>query len=699
MSTTAIYGNALGNIVAVLYFLLFQAGGMLISFSVLREKKSAEKLLVGSVCGSVMLQWLPLLFAFILNFTVTAHLLGAALMVIISLFVYLKFGKGKITKEKLNPDFSVSFVIIAFTTAIYFVLVLSGLEFRNGEVYSSQATYGDMAMHLGFITSIAEQKIFPPSYSILPGHKLGYPFLSDSISSSLYVFGCHLKLAYVLPMLFAGVQVFVGAWMLFKKWLKSKGKALVAWVLYFWCGGLGFIYFLPFSDTSNFTRIFTEFYETPTNLIDKNIRWVNIIVDMLLPQRATLFGYAVLFTVLYLLYEAVFGSDKGKTRNFVLCAVLGGALPMIHTHSFVALAMISAVWVLIKLIGKENEIVPKAIFGFLIIFFTLYSFVMSSDTMRESDANMYVCLIGAFLFALAIILFVVRYIRKNGIKDLALTWGIYLLIVCVLALPQLITWTFNQASSGGFIRGYFNWANLSDNYLWFYLKNMGIVLIAFVIGFFTGKKEDLFTAAPFMLIWFVAELVVFQPNTYDNNKLLYVGYLFVCGIASELFVRVYSKLKSKKAVKYALSAAVMFFCMISAVLTVGRELCAEYCLLDSSQVNAAKFIEENTEPTDTVLTDNRHNNAIAVLTGRNIVCGSGSYLYYHGLDYSTEQSDERTMYEYPSESMSLFEKYNVSYIEVSNYELAAFSVDEEEIASMFELVYSDGETRIYKTGI
>ncbi len=698
MSTTAIYGNAIGNIVAVLYFLLFQAGGLLISFSVLREKNTTEKLLVGSVCGSVMLQWLPLLFAFILDFTVAAHLFGAALMIIISLAVYLKFGKGKMTLTKLNPDFSISFVVIAFTAAIYFVLVLSGLEFRNGEVYSSQATYGDMAMHLGFITSITEQKTFPPQYSILPGNKLGYPFLSDSISSSLYVFGCHLKLAYALPMIFAGLQVFVGAWMLFQKWLKSKGKALIAWVLYFWCGGLGFIYFLPFSGISNFTRIFTEFYETPTNLIDKNIRWVNLIVDMLLPQRATLFGYAVLFTVLYILYEAVFGSDKGKTRNFVLCAVLGGALPMIHTHSFVALALISAVWVLIKLIGEENEIIPKALFGFMLIFFTLYSFVMSGD-LRESDINMYVCLIGAFIFALAIVLFVVLYVRKNGIKELASTWGIYLLIVCILALPQLFTWTFNQASSGGFIRGYFNWANLSDNYIWFYLKNMGVVLVAFVIGFFTGKKEDLLTAAPFMLIWFIAELVVFQPNTYDNNKLLYIGYLFVCGIAADLLARVYQKIKSKKAVKYALSAVVMFFCVISAVLTVGRELCAEYCLLDASQVNAAKFIEENTEPTDTVLTDDRHNNAIAVLTGRNIVCGSGSYLYYHGLDYSIQQSDERTMYESPLESMSLYKKYNVSYIEISNYELAAFSVDEEAIASMFELVYSDGETRIYKTGI
>ncbi len=695
----AVYGSAVGNIIATLYFLLFQAGGALVSFSVLREKSLGQRLLVGSVFGSVMLQWLPILFAFFFDFTVTAHLLGAVLMAIICAVVFLKFGKGKIKDLKPNFDFSISFVIIAFTAAVFFVLVLSGLEFRNGEVYSSQATYGDMAMHLGFITSIAEQKIFPPMYSILPGNKLGYPFLSDSISSSLYVFGCHLKLAYCLPMLFAGLQVFLGAWMFLKSWLKDKAKALVAWVLYFWCGGLGFIFFLPFLGTENFTRIFTEFYETPTNLVDNNIRWVNMIVDMLLPQRATLFGYAVLFTVLYLLHEAVFGADKGKTRNFILCAVLGGALPMIHTHSFVALALISAVWVLIGLNGNLKSIVPKAVFGFLLVFFTLYSLLIFGENLRESSVNLTVCLAGAVLFVAAIVLSLVLYVRKNGIKDLALTWGVYLLIVCVLALPQLFTWTFNQASNGGFIRGYFNWANLSDTYIWFYIKNMGIVLIAFVIGFFTSGKENAFTAAPFMLIWFIAELVVFQPNTYDNNKLLYVGYLFVVGIAADLMVKVYRKMKTNQAVKYAVSAVVMFFCVISAVLTVGRELYSEYCLLDSAQVNAAEFIAENADPDATVLTDDRHNNAIAVLTGRNIVCGSGSYLYYHGLDYSKQYYDERAMYESPAESVDLYEKYNVSFVEVSSYEESAFSVDEDEIASLFELVYSNGDTRIYKTGI
>ena len=55
--------------------------------------------------------------------------------------------------------------------------------------------------------------------------------------------------------------------------------------------GFGFVYFLK--DAATFKGIFTGFYTTPTNYTTKNIVWVNPIVDLLIPQRATLFGWAV----------------------------------------------------------------------------------------------------------------------------------------------------------------------------------------------------------------------------------------------------------------------------------------------------------------------------------------------------------------------------------------------------------------------
>ena len=172
----------------------------------------------------------------------------------------------------------------------------------DGSMHTGQSTYGDMNMHFSFITSIANQQTFPPEYSLLPGHKLSYPFLCDSVSSSLYLMGASLRLAYVLPMLGAILQVFMGFYCLIKYWLGRSATALIAWILFFWNGGLGFVYF---DNAEKIHKIFAEFYMTPTNYLDKNLRWVQVMVDMLIPQRATLFGWAILFPLLAFLFRAI----------------------------------------------------------------------------------------------------------------------------------------------------------------------------------------------------------------------------------------------------------------------------------------------------------------------------------------------------------------------------------------------------------
>ena len=109
--------------------------------------------------------------------------------------------------------------------------------------YVGQTTYGDLAMHLGFITSIAEQGTFPPDYSIFPGHRVNYPFLCEVPSSSLFLFGAKLRWAYLLPALYAYALVLLGVYFAFSAWLKRTDRARFATYLFFIGGGFGFIYF------------------------------------------------------------------------------------------------------------------------------------------------------------------------------------------------------------------------------------------------------------------------------------------------------------------------------------------------------------------------------------------------------------------------------------------------------------------------
>ena len=92
----------------------------------------------------------------------------------------------------------------------------------------------------------------------------------------------------------------------------------------------------------------------------------------------------------------------------------------------------------------------------------------------------------------------------------------------------------------------------------------------------------------------------------------------------------------------------------------------------------------------------RHNNEIAALTGRNIVCGSTSYVYFHGLDYTERETDMQSMFSAPQANCALFEKYSIDYILVSAYERNNFTVNEAEIKALFPCVFDENGVQIYK---
>lgn len=714
------YGSVGGNIVGILYFLIYQIIGILFALQFFKKEKTAFCVLMGSIIGSFSLQWFPVISSFFMGFTKVSHIAALILFVILILLVEKVWLKVSILPQRIEKrsisvkEFLLQNKIlwVLVPTAIYFCIVLWGHTIpmkEDGAIYTGQCTYGDMNMHLGFITSIAKQGTFPPDYSILPGVRLSYPFLCDSISSSIYVFGSSLRIAYMLPMVFALLQVFGGFYWLIQSWLKDKGKTVIAWILFFFNGGFGFVYFLDKIgvDTSNFTRIFTGFYETPTNLVDENIRWSNIIVDMLLPQRATLFGWAILFGTLALLWKAV--EEKNK-KYFIGAAVLGGGLPMIHTHSFMALGIVCAVWLLGELFlavstkrksipENGNETAGKNYRGWIIGGVIVLMCYIQSLHLTEEAAKKELPVVLAFgiivLFAMGIT-YLVKAIQKGLLNQLLSTWGIFLGIILVLSLPQLFLWTFQQVGEGGFVRGYFNWANEADQYIWFYVKNIGITAILAIPAYIGCKRKNFLVAAPALVIWFIGELMVMTPNVYDNNKLLYVGYMFVCGLVADLMVNIYRGWKKGMA-RVIYASAIMGICSISAVLTMGREYVSEYQLYDADQIAVCEYIEKNM-PTDAViLTNTRHNNAISSLTGRNIVCGTGTFLYYHGLDYQDREIEVGEMYTNPAGTTELLKKYNVSYILIGPDEWASYeNLDENTISQQYECVYEGGSVRLYK---
>ena len=696
-------GSLWGAVAALLYFALFQLCGISCVLALVPQEGRGVRLLLGSVCGSVLLQWCPVLFAFFLEFTLPAHFCGAALACLLGVAGFWQYkrhgarspGGGESLLSLLRRRKFLWGVLAVL--GVYCFLVWKSFLFEGGRVYSSQATYGDMSMHLSFLTSLKEQGTFPPDYSLLPGAKLSYPFLSDSISSSLYLLGAPLKFAYVLPMCAAGAQVLFGCCLFFLRMLgNSSGRTALALVFFFFNGGLGILYFLG-GEPENFVRLFTAFYETPTNLVGEEIRWVNVIVDMMLPQRATLFGWAVLFPLLFLLYRAVF---EGERRYFLYAGVLAGTLPMIHTHSFLAFAVVCGGWLFFSLLngldlGRIAVRTGKWCVGLGLLVMGAVKALLQANGLRDAPQLLWTAGGLLLLFFAFVCLLLWMACRRGGGGLLLHTWGALFLSACALALPQLIFWTFDQAKTGGFVRGRFGWCIGEDGYLLFYLKNIGLAGILALLGLLQAKRREFMKYAPALFLWLMAELVVFQPNEYDNNKLLYPAFAFLCCAASNCTFTLLEKLKGKAARKGA-AVSLAALCSVSAVLTMGRETVSRYELYGSGAVELAEFVEEQIPADAVVLTDLRHNNEITCLAGRNIVCGSPSYLYYHGLNYQENALAVQAMYESPAASQGLFSRYQVDYMLVSDYERNSFQVDEQSLEEKYPCVYDDGCRKLYQ---
>ncbi|MCL2164035.1 MAG: hypothetical protein FWH55_06500, partial [Oscillospiraceae bacterium] len=413
-------------------------------------------------------------------------------------------------------------------------------------------------------------------------------------------------------------------------------------ILFFVGGGFGFSYFFDLYNKdpeaqSKMSMLMTGFYTTPTNYTSQGVYWVNVIADLIIPQRATLFGWLILAPCLFLLVRAWL---DGKKEYFAPLAVLAGGLPLIHTHSFLALGIISAVCI---------------------------------------------------LFA------VWDYFKKREGATTTLAWfAFYGCAAVLLAAPQLFSFTFAQSSGGSdFVRFQFNWVNKTDNYFWFYIKNIGLPYLLMIPAFIHADLRGKRLFAGGLAILVICEFIVFQPNEYDNNKLLFIWYLLLCGITVTFLGDVFCSLR-KSGVKGAWVSAALIVCVmnLSGVLTLVREIKSNHVLFGAAHVEAAEYIKENTLPGSLFLTSDNHLNTVAALTGRNILCGSGSFLHFHGVDYSDLRNWQLSLLGEPT--MESLEEMGIDYVFASDYERGLDYFNEAFFEENCEIVFDNGIVRIYK---
>ena len=633
---------------AIVFTLLFVAGGLAMVRLILPRKNPVIRVWLGVALGFLLLMTLPALCAHALRFSLMAHYAAAVLLAALVGVCYLlreRSDCAPMQEEDWRFLRAMALLVLPLTVLSAYLQHTHMVQpMADGSYWCGQSTYGDLCMHMAFAASMRDMA-FPPTYSLLYGTALSYPYLIDALSTTMLLFGMDMHMALVFPGTVMMALTYVGYMILAREILGGRNKAiLAAALLFFLNGGLGFLYDFDLMGRDGFAKIseiFTGYYKTPANQPDVNLRWSNVVADLLVPQRALMGGWAMGIPALYLLISSV---RARSMRQTVALALWASCLPLVHTHTFLALGLFSGGLILGRLIMQRE--------------------------------------------------------KRKGIFARA---GVYLGIVLVLAMPQLLGNAIRQTVDGGVIKIQFNWVNnnnggmrLIDGYLWFWLKNVGLPFLLIIGACLNARRRgQLDVLCGMAAIFIVADWVLFQRNPYDNNKLFYIWYMFGAILAADYGSVIMQRLAGLGG-RNVLCALFLIASVLSGSLSLAREAISGYQLFSANAVAAGAWIDENTDRDAVFLTGQQHINPVVSLAGRQILCGSDLYVYFHGLSYSQQSRDCERFYEAPMDNEDVIARYGVDYIYVSDYERADFAVDYDALDDMYDLVYENPDVRIYQ---
>ena len=663
----------------------FLGCGVLTVRFLLPRHRMLNRIWLGLSLGLLEEMWLPALAAFGFGFGEAAHELAAAaaiLLMLVSFFLRDKRPARPWDGEEARLGKQLLMVALPLTIlGLYLQITHTMRPDAAGNWHVGQSTYGDLPMHMSFITGLAGRK-FPADYPFYPGARLSYPFLTDSLSTTFYLVGCSIQAAIVIPGTLMMALCYCGVLILGREMTAGKKTVVLAALLFFLNGGLGFLYDFDLAGGrvqadaaaslpeqagqvlsgwfetvgERIGAILTGYYKTPTNQPDpNNLRWSNVICDLMVPQRTLLGGWCMVLPCFYLL-ETLYRPKKiepGKGgRGIVLLGIWAGALPLIHTHSFLALALASLGAMVYDLIHGDPNALP---------------------------------------------------VRRSR-EQIFCRYAVYGVIAAALALPQLLLFTFAQTSGAGeqgFVQFQFNWVNnpsgtgMRDLYIWFYLKNIGLPFAMLVLALLEKKPRRRRLFAMALPIILAAEFIRFQPNEYDNNKLLYLAWLFCCMIAADWCADLWHRLKGMRArpVIAVLGAVVLF---LSAGLSIWRECVSDYVAFSADSVAAGEYIRDHTEKDAVFITGTQHLNPVCAIAGRQVVCGPDLWLYWHGFDTGERQEELRLFYENPDNWPEVPQLYDAGYIFVSSYERSNYDVDMDALRESYPVVFENNEAVIFR---
>jgi len=502
-------------------------------------------------------------------------------------------------------------------------------------------TWSDWSFHAAYTTSFVYGQNLPPQNPLFAGTSFRYPFAPDFASALLMAGGWSLPAALTWPSWAMATLALAGLILWARRLTGNLASGVIAVLLTLLGGGLGFWFFL--GDAARLGLVTALAH--PLQSYDRyppplNIQWYNPILSYYLPQRSFVFGAAIVMAVLLMLTAALQATPLlawrqalagllearprvgGQGAAFLLAGVLTGLLPWFHVHSLLVLALVTITWAVLW---------PRPAW---------------------------------LLFAAAVFLLAIPRLAAVIPGDVSAPAGLH--------YPRLdLGWLANAGLSG------FDLLTLPVVWGWFWIKNTGLFIpllgIALLTRFALPARSRLMLA-PFLTVFVVANLVVFQPWDWDNTKVLVLWYLASgVGVAALLvFVARHWR------VGWIASTLIGVTLLASGALSLIQWLPPQgptFTWFSREDIALAEVVRSSTDAHAVFLTGDEVNNPIPDLAGRAVLMSYRGWLWTYGIDYSRREQDIAEMYLGAPDSVDLLRRYGVNYVLVGPEEVSAWHAD------------------------
>ncbi len=632
-----------------------------------------EFLPVSLITGLTLMGYFVLVLALLfkdLRIAVYSFLIAGGLL---SLFLILR--SKKINKESINlktylnkirrlPWIEIIFVLIIIL--LYLNLAIKTLVYENGSYMVAAAGYGDIPFHMNQVSYFINHEPFELQEIIYLGNKLTYPFLINFLSSSFFILNQNYILSFHLPSFLLAVSGIILLYLLIRRIIKKPLIRICAFLIFFFGASLGFLRIIndPLLKTQgSFGDLINYLLHLPYPIVTfydavypgQNIIWASVFTMFLLHQRTFFFGFALGILAVFLIFLAWQNKDK---KLFYFTGLLIGLLPLVHIHSFIALGIVLVGFFLASLL-KDYTLARRFFYsGVLSVIIAILPFyILSFNPLNPGEGA------GFLKFRLG------WMTERNGIG----------------AIQYNPSTTFHVQEWLSFL-----WQNFG-----FFIPILIIAVIVLLFKKSFQKKEIILPMLISALLIFTAvNLIRFQLWDYDNNKVL--AFFFLLG--SLIIGYFWDNLKSK--IASAILVVFTFIIIITGVIdALSRSSFANPLLYDifkQNEIKTAKWIKENIDSSQIILTSSHHLNLVSSLAGKPVLLGYPGWLWSHGINYYQRESEANRIFLGTNDAKDLLKKYNISYVMIGPREKYEHKANEQFFNQTYPLVFEIEDIKIYK---